>query len=70
MKLFIETDAGRLQNLYLLQDVRVIDSQTQEGKYAVAYVQENGMIIEDQLFDTYEEADSVVQSVRQKLLGD
>ena len=70
MKMFIETGAGRLQNLYLLQDVRVIDSQVQEGKFAVAYVQENGVIIEDQLFDTYEDADEVVQDVREELLGD
>ena len=43
MKLFIETNSGRLQNLYLLQDVRVVDSRIQENKFAVGYVQENGM---------------------------
>ena len=32
MKLFIETNSGRLQNLYLLQDVRVVDSRIQEDK--------------------------------------
>ena len=69
MKLFIETNSGRLQNLYLLQDVRVIDSKVQEGKFAVGFIQENGMIIEDEIFDTYEEADEVVQDVREELLG-
>jgi len=68
MKLFIETNSGRLQNLYLLQDVRVVDSRIQEDKFAVGYVQENGMIIEDEIFDTYEEADTEVQKVKQKLL--
>ena len=68
MKLFIETNSGRLQNLYLLQDVRVIDSRIQEGKFAVGYIQENGMMIEDEVFDTYEEADTEVQKARQKLL--
>jgi len=69
MKLFIETNSGRLQNLYMLQDVRVVDSKIEENKFAVAYVQANGMIIEDEIFDTYEEADSVVQSVKSTLIG-
>lgn len=68
MKLFIETNSGKLQNLYLLQDVRVVDSRIQEDKFAVGFVQENGMIIEDEIFDTYEEADEVVQEIRQQLL--
>lgn len=70
MKLFIETNSGRLQNLYLLQDVRVVDSQIQEGKFAVGFVQENGMIIEDELFDTYEDAENAVESVKEELLTD
>ncbi len=70
MKLFIETNSGRLQNLYLLQDVRVVDSQIQEGKFAVGFVQENGMIIEDELFDTYEDAENAVESVKEELLAD
>lgn len=69
MKLFIETGLGRLQNLYMLQDVRAVESQIEEGKFAVAYVQANGMIVEDETFDTYEEADSEVQSIKSDLLG-
>ena len=69
MKMFIETGRGRLQNLYMLQDVRVVDSKIEENKFAVAYVQANGMIVEDETFDTYEEADAVVQSVKESLIG-
>ena len=69
MKLFIETSLGRLQNLYMLQDVRAVESQIEEGKFAVAYVQANGMIVEDKRFDTYEEANSEVQSIKSDLLG-
>ena len=69
MKLFIETGLGRLQNLYMLQDVRAVGSQIEEGKFAVAYVQANGMIVEDKRFDTYEEANSEVQSIKSDLLG-
>lgn len=69
MKLFIETNSGRLQNLYMLQDVRVVESKIEEGKFAVGYVQENGMIIEDERFDTQQEAEDVVQDVRDQLLG-
>ena len=69
MKMFIETGRGRLQNLYMLQDVRVVDSKIEENKFAVAYVQANGMIVEDETFDTYEEADAIVQSVKESLIG-
>ena len=68
MKLFIETNSGRLQNLYLLQDVRVVESKIEEGKFAVGFVKENGMIIEDERFDTQQEAEDVVQDVRDQLL--
>ena len=68
MKLFIETNSGRLQNLYLLQDVRVVESKIEEGKFAVGFVQENGMIIEDERFDTQQEAAEVVQEIREQLL--
>lgn len=67
--MFIETGKGRLQNLYLLQDVRTVESTIEIGKYAVAYVQANGMIVEDETFDTYEDAEAEVQSVRNTLLG-
>lgn len=69
MALFIETDGGKLQNLYLLQAVVSIPSQEVPEKFAVAYVQENGTIIEDELYDTKSEADAKVAEVREKLLN-
>ena len=68
MSLFIETELGKLQNLYLLQDVRVAKSIKEENKFAVGYVQANGMIIEDELFDSEEDAQSKVNEIREKLL--
>lgn len=69
MALFIETDGGKLQNLYLLQAVVSIPSQETPNKYAVAYIQENGTIIEDLLYDTKAEADTKVAQIKQKLLN-
>ena len=68
MKLFIETNSGRLQNLYLLQGIEAVHSRTQEGKFAVGYIQSNGVIIEDEIFDTLEEAMSEVENAREQLL--
>ena len=68
--LFIETKSGKLQNLYLLQDVRAIESEEEPGKYALAYVQENGVILEDMLYDTMEEAEAAVEEVKAEILGE
>lgn len=70
MKLFIETEAGKLQNLFLLQDVRALPSEIEPEKFALAYIQENGTIIEDVLYDTIEEAEQKAESVRKELLGE
>lgn len=51
--MFYETDAGRLQNLYLLQDVRVMEK---DDKYTVGYIQSNGAIVTEGEFDTFEAA--------------
>ena len=69
MKLFIETEAGKLQNLFLLQDVRALPSEIEPEKFALAYIQENGTIIEDVLYDTIEEAEEKAESVREELLS-
>lgn len=69
MALFIETDGGKLQNLYLLQAVVTIPSQETPGKFAVAYLQENGTFVEDMLYDTEAEADTKVAEIKQKLLN-
>ena len=69
MALFIETDGGKLQNLYLLQAVVAIPSQEVPNKFAVAYMQENGTLIEDLLYDTQADADAKVAQIKQKLLN-
>ena len=64
--MFIQTDEGKLQNLYLLQDVRVVlnDDET----YSIGYVQVNGEILKELSFETEEEAESKRQEIITKLL--
>lgn len=67
--MFIETDAGRLQNLYLLQDVRIVDNEdNEENPYSIGYVQSNGVIIKEGEFATYEAAEAKRQEIADKLL--
>lgn len=65
--MFIETDTGRLQNLYLLQDVRVI--QNEDNTYSIGYVQINGEIIKELSFDSEETANTKRDEIVQKLLA-
>lgn len=65
--MFIETDTGRLQNLYLLQDVRVI--QNEDNTYSIGYVQINGEIIKELSFDSEETANAKRDEIVQKLLA-
>ncbi len=65
--MFIETDTGRLQNLYLLQDVRVI--QNEDNTYSIGYVQMNGEIIKELSFDSEETANAKRDEIVQKLLA-
>lgn len=65
--MFIETDTGRLQNLYLLQDVRVI--QNEDNTYSIGYVQINGEIIKELSFDSEETANTKRDEIIQKLLA-
>lgn len=65
--MFIETDTGRLQNLYLLQDVRVI--QNEDNTYSIGYVQINGEIIKELSFDSEETANTKRNEIVQKLLA-
>ena len=71
--MFIETNSGRLQNLYLLQDVRVMENEkktdSEELTYAVAYVQMNGVIIKEGIYATKEEAETIRQEVVAKLIA-
>ena len=65
--MFIETDTGRLQNLYLLQDVRVI--QNEDNTYSIGYVQMNGEVIKELSFDSEETANVKRDEIVQKLLA-
>ena len=65
--MFIETDTGRLQNLYLLQDVRVI--QNEDNTYSIGYIQMNGEIIKELSFDSEETANTKRDEIVQKLLA-
>lgn len=65
--MFIETDTGRLQNLYLLQDVRII--QNEDNTYSIGYVQINGEIIKELSFDSEETANAKRDEIVQKLLA-
>lgn len=65
--MFIETDTGRLQNLYLLQDVRVI--QNEDNTYSIGYVQMNGEVIKELSFDSEETANAKRDEIVQKLLA-
>lgn len=71
--MFIETNSGRLQNLYLLQDVRVMEndkkSDSEELTYAIAYVQMNGVVIKEGTYATKDEAETIRQEVVAKLLA-
>lgn len=70
MSMFIETASGRLQNLYLLQDVRVVDNdEVEEKTYSVGYVQSNGVIIQEGTFSTYSEAETKVNEIKSSLVG-
>ena len=65
--MFIETDTGRLQNLYLLQDVRVI--QNEDNTYSIGYVQMNGEVIKELSFNSEETANTKRDEIVQKLLA-
>lgn len=66
--MFIETDSGRLQNLYLLQDVRVLPIEDSD-KFTIGYIQANGAIIKEGRFDSEEEAETKRTAIISKLLA-
>lgn len=65
--MFIETESGRLQNLYLLQDVRVVEIEDTK-LYSIGYVQMNGVIVKEGKYETFEEADTKRQEIVNRLL--
>ena len=61
--MFIKTETGRLQNLYLLQDVRVIKNE--DDTWSVSFIQMNGVAINE---GTEEEANSIKEKEVTKIL--
>lgn len=66
--MFIETEEGKLQNLYLLQDVRVVENDKNPEKYSIGYVQMNGEIYKEGEYTTLSEAEEKKTAIIQKLL--
>lgn len=70
--MFMETDEGRLQNLYLLQDVIVVELEKEnpddKPTYAIGYVQMNGVIMKEGKFESELEADAKREEIVSKLL--
>lgn len=67
MSMFIETAIGRLQNLYLLQDIIIVE--TEDNKYSVGYLQSNGTIVPEETFSTYSEAEARINEIKSSLVG-
>jgi hypothetical protein len=75
--MFIRTDAGRLQNLYLLWDIVVLTNTTSdldnEGnpiiKYSIGWVQTNGEVKSEGEFTTLEDANTKKESIITMLLA-
>lgn len=67
--MFIETDEGRLQNLYLLQNVLVGNRENDEtSPYCIDWVQSNGLIIKEGEFATESAAETKREEIVNKLL--
>lgn len=64
--MFFQTDGGRLQNLFLLQDVRVVENE--DKTYSIGYVQINGEVLKEGSYSKIEEADTALSLVVQKLV--
>ena len=66
--MFIQTDSGRLQNLYTLQNVKVINT-LDDNKYTIAFIQINGEVILDGTYETEEKANEAYNKIVTKLLS-
>lgn len=67
--MFIETDEGRLQNLYLLQNVIVTESDNEEYPYCVGWVQSNGMIIKEGKYTDSDSAEAKRKEIMAELIA-
>lgn len=64
--MFFQTDDGRLQNLFLLQDVRIIEND--DKTFSIGYIQINGEVLKEGSYSTIEEANTALDLVVQKLV--
>ena len=65
--MFIETETGRLQNLFLLQDV--IITKNDDDTFCIGYVQANGEIIKEGSYNSIESAETAKAAIYAKLLS-
>ena len=65
--MFIETINGRLQNIMYLQDVIIVKNE--DDTYSIGYVQSNGEIIKEGIYNTEEAASTVKESIDSTLLS-
>lgn len=65
--MFIETINGRLQNVMYLQDVIIVKNE--DDTYSIGYVQSNGEIIKEGIYNTEEAASTVKESIDSTLLS-
>lgn len=66
--MFIETETGRLQNLYLLQDLAI--EENENGTFPVVFIQMNGVRIKEGEYATEEEAENILETEKEKLLAE
>ena len=66
--MFIETETGRLQNLYLLQDLAI--EENENGTFSVIFIQMNGVKIKEGEYATEEEAENILETEKEKLLAE
>lgn len=64
--MFIETNTGKLINLYLLQDMRKV---FENDKFKIKFVHINGEIYEE-VYKSESEMNSAYESYKTKLLGE
>ncbi len=65
--MFIETINGRLQNIMLLQDVIIVNNE--DNTFSIGYLQANGEVIKEGVYNTEEDANTVKESIYATLLS-
>ena len=65
--MFYECENGRLHNLFLLQNIRVIKND--DNTYSIGWIQSNGAIVKEYNYSTEEEANTKYTSLKSELLA-